>query len=70
MRSLEFIGIHSDGRSNLDQFVLRSMENYIKEVAGSMPGPVTRITLAEALKTDRQRISRICKTLEITGIFD
>jgi hypothetical protein len=70
MNSLEYIGIHSDGRSNLDQFVLRSMETYIKKVADTMPGPVTRITLAQALKTDRQRISRICKTLGITNIFD
>ena len=70
MNTLEYIGIHTDGRSDLDKYILNSLSVYIKGVAFDMVGPVTRITLAKAMGTDRQRISRICKTLKINDVFD
>lgn len=73
MKSVEYIGIHSDRRSSLDEFILDTMKGFLTRTAMIMRSNdeiVTRITLAEKLNTDRQRISRICKTLEITNIFD
>lgn len=70
MNTLEYIGIHTDRRSKIDDYVLDCLTDYIGAVAERIDQPVTRIKLAAALGTDRQRISRICKTLEITDIFD
>jgi hypothetical protein len=73
MNNLEYIGIHVDGRSELDEKVLEFISDYIKEAVyriDTRVKKINRITLAEELGTDRQRISRICKTLGITHIFD
>lgn len=73
MSTVEHIGIHADRRSTLDEYILDTLKGFLTRTAMIMKSNdeiVTRITLAKKLNTDRQRISRICQTLNIIDIFD